>query len=141
MKTSEHLATFFWPFATASPLAGVGPANVHNRDPKEFSLVSGALRPSATECWPWPTRNVVFCQLVPWECDYSKEKTNVKRTFRRSSFLVTRLLANMGVESATPILSRFSIPVDATKAEQRWSYGLYLDQPEEWDNPYRAFRW
>jgi len=23
----------------------------------------------------------------------------------------------------------------------RWSEGLYLDQPEEWDDPYRFFRW
>jgi hypothetical protein len=83
----------------------------------------------------------VFCQLVPWQCDYSKEQTNVKRTFRRSSFLVTRLLGNLGVESATPILARFGSPVDPSKAEKRWSDGLYLDQPEEWDNPYRSFRW
>jgi hypothetical protein len=85
--------------------------------------------------------NVVFCQLVPWQCDYSKEKHNVKQTFRRSSFLVTRLLGNMGVEGATPLLARFRSPVDAGKAEKRWLDGLYLDQPEEWDDPYRAFRW
>jgi len=24
---------------------------------------------------------------------------------------------------------------------QRWLDGLYLDQPEEWDLPYRHFRW
>ena len=23
----------------------------------------------------------------------------------------------------------------------RWLDGLYLDQPEEWDDPYRFFRW
>ena len=85
--------------------------------------------------------NVVFCQLVPWQFDYSKEKYNVKQTFRRSSFLVTRLLGNMGVEGATPVLARFSSPVDAAKAEKRWLDGLYLDQPEEWDDPYRFFRW
>ncbi len=86
--------------------------------------------------------NVVFCQLVPWQCDYSKEQTNIKRTFRRSSFLVTRVLGNLGVESATPVLARFSSPVDvAGKTDKRWLDGLYLDQPIDLDNPYRAFRW
>jgi hypothetical protein len=26
-------------------------------------------------------------------------------------------------------------------AEQRWLKGFYLDVPEEWDDPYRFFRW
>jgi len=26
-------------------------------------------------------------------------------------------------------------------ADQRWLRGLYLDVPEEWDDPYRFFRW
>ena len=86
--------------------------------------------------------HVVFCQLVPWQCDYSKEQSNVKRTFRCSSCLVSRVLGNMGVESSTPILARFNSPVEAgNKTDKRWLEGLYLDQPEEWDNPYRSFRW
>jgi serine/threonine protein kinase len=32
-------------------------------------------------------------------------------------------------------------PVNDSKAEMRWLDGLYLDQPEEWDVPYRFFRW
>jgi len=52
-----------------------------------------------------------------------------------------RLLANMGVESATPLLDRFHRPVDGTRIEKRWLDGLYLDQPQEWDDPYRFFRW
>jgi hypothetical protein len=126
----------------AGALAGVGPADVHNRDPKDSQLVSGGAKvvgdgvlASSNEV------NVVFCQAVPWQCDYSKEQHNVKQTFRRASFLLTRLLGNMGVESATPVLARFSKPVDSAKAEKRWLNGLYLDEPEEWDDPYRFFRW
>jgi len=26
-------------------------------------------------------------------------------------------------------------------AEGRWTSGLYVDQPQEWDDPYRFFRW
>ena len=42
---------------------------------------------------------------------------------------------------STPILARFRNPVEASAAEQRWLTGLYLDVPEEWDDPYRFFRW
>jgi len=65
----------------------------------------------------------------------------LKRTFRRAAFAVTRLLANQGVRGSTPILDRFHAPVEAGKSEKRWLSGLYLDQPEEWDDPYRFFRW
>jgi hypothetical protein len=47
----------------------------------------------------------------------------------------------MGVAGATPILDRFSAPVVAGAPEERWLDGLYLDRPEEWDDPYRFFRW
>jgi len=33
------------------------------------------------------------------------------------------------------------VPVAPPSTEGRWSQGLYLDQPEEWDDPYRFFRW
>ena len=66
---------------------------------------------------------------------------NIKRTFRRVSFLANRLLANMGVAGSTPLLARFSSPVDPAKEEKRWLDGLYLDVPEDVDDPYRFFRW
>jgi hypothetical protein len=47
----------------------------------------------------------------------------------------------LGAAGQTPILSRFRDPVEAAKAEKRWLDGLYLDAPEEWDDPYRFFRW
>jgi hypothetical protein len=33
------------------------------------------------------------------------------------------------------------VPVAPPSTEGRWSQGLYLDQPEDWDDPYRFFRW
>jgi hypothetical protein len=33
------------------------------------------------------------------------------------------------------------VPVAPPSADGRWRQGLYLDQPEEWDDPYRFFRW
>ena len=69
------------------------------------------------------------------------EQYNLRRTYRRSSFLVTRLLANMGAAEPTPVLAQFRRSVDAAKAEKRWLDGLYVDVPIEWDDPYRRFCW
>ena len=83
---------------------------------------------------------IVFDQLAPWQFD-AKQPMNVKRTFRRAAFLFSRLLGNMGAGASTPVLSRFRSPVDAARGEQRCLEGLYLDTPEEWDDPYRFFGW
>ena len=85
--------------------------------------------------------NVLFCQLAPWQFGEQPLTPNRKRTNRRTSFLLTRLLANMGVAGSTPLLDRFGAPVTAETPERRWLEGLYLDRPEEWDDPYRFFRW
>jgi hypothetical protein len=114
---------------------------VHNRDPRQLSLVSGGAQTIGNGVLARAAgANVVFCQLAPWEFDYSKQ-FNLKRTYRRASFTLTRLLGNLGAEGATPILARFGNPLDAAKPEKRWLDGLYLDQPEEMDDPYRFFRW
>jgi hypothetical protein len=47
----------------------------------------------------------------------------------------------MGVAASTPLLERFQAPVTAAKPEKRWLDAFYLDQPEEWDDPYRFFNW
>src|SRR5262249_21031877 len=139
MKKQEHVAGFFEPPGKDSPLAGVGPAGVHNRDPREIPLVTGgAVVIGGGVLAKAGKADVVFCQLVPWQFD-QKKQMNLKRTFRRASCLVTRLAGNLGVSESTPIMTRFRSPVE--KGEKRWLEGLYLDVPEEWDDPYRFFRW
>jgi beta-galactosidase len=141
MKSAEHIASFFEPPDAASLLAGVGPADVHNRDPSEFPLISaGAAILGDGILAKTDGANVVFCQMVPWHFDGNKS-SNLKRTHRRAAFVVSRLLANMGGAGATPVLDRFHKSVNAAKPETRWFDGLYLDRPEEWDDPYRHFRW
>jgi hypothetical protein len=138
MKRAEHIAAYFE--ALAAPLEGIGPADVHNRDPRQLPLVSaGAWIVGDGVLAKAKDANVVFCQLAPWQ--FEGPQSNLRRTHRHVSFLVSRLLANLGVASSTPLLDRFHQPVDAAKPEKRWSNGLYLDQPEEWDDPYRFFRW
>jgi hypothetical protein len=141
MKKREHIAAYFKPPGMNSPLAGIGPADVHNRDPRDLPLVSGGAAVVGDGILAKvETANVVFCQIVPWQFE-QKKQMNQKRTFRRASCLVTRLAANMGVAGSTPVLARFRSPVEASRAEQRWLDGFYLDVPEEWDDPYRFFRW
>ncbi|MBN2506171.1 MAG: hypothetical protein JXQ71_05705 [Verrucomicrobia bacterium] len=133
----------------------------------------------------------------PWFFNWPTEQHNLRRTYRRASFLVTRLLANMGVRSSTPLLCRFVTPAGSAApdpgirnggvrlpaasagmsarrpfntnaapapgatetaapgaghpgvrtvphdppSEGRWHRGLYADEPQEWDDPYRFFRW
>jgi hypothetical protein len=114
---------------------------VLNRDPRTLSPVSGGAAVIGDGVLAKAENaDVVFCQLVPWQFD-PKKQMNLKRTFRSCSRLATRLAANLGAGGATPILERFRNGVDASRGEKRWLDGLYLDTPEEWDDPYRFFRW
>jgi len=141
LKNAEHIAAYFEPPGWGSPLVGVGPADVHNRDPRELPLVSSGAKIIGNGVLAEAEgANVVFCQMAPWQFE-DAQQSNLKRTHRRASFLVARLLANLGVASSTPLLERFHRPLDAAQPEKRWLDGLYLDQPEEWDDPYRFFRW
>jgi len=141
MKETEHIAAYFEPSGLNSLTAGVGPADVYSSEPRQLPLIStgdtvvgdGVLARDESV-------NVVFCQLAPWQFDYRKQY-NLKRTFRRTSYLITRLLANMGATGSTPVLERFSNGVESPQAEKRWLEGLYMEEPQEWDDPYRFFRW
>ncbi|MHC4519936.1 MAG: glycoside hydrolase family 2 TIM barrel-domain containing protein, partial [Planctomycetota bacterium] len=140
MRQAEHISAFFAPPTTDSLLVGVGPADVHNRDPRTLPLVSGRAHAFGDGVLAVaPQAKVVFCQLAPWGFEY-RDNFGLKRTFRRTSFLVTRLLANLGAQGRTPLLVRFSTPAEDSEPG-RWLQGVYLDEPEEWDDPYRFFRW
>jgi hypothetical protein len=142
-KKAEHISAYFDAPGLSSLLVGAGPADVHNRDPREFPLITGTAGAAPIGDGVLARaegRNVVFYQLAPWSFGGNMQP-NFRKTYRRSSFLLTRLLANLGVAGSTPLLARFHTPVDAMGSEKRWQDGLYLDQPQEWDDPYRFFRW
>jgi len=65
MKKAEHIASFFAPPGLGSLLAGVGPADVHNRAPRELALVSDGAKIVGNGVLA-QAGNVVFCQLAPW---------------------------------------------------------------------------
>ncbi|MBL7185254.1 MAG: hypothetical protein ISS70_02935 [Phycisphaerae bacterium] len=140
MHRAEHINAYFDPPPANSLLLGVGPADVHNRDPRTIPLVSSGARTAGNGVLAVArAANVVFCQLAPWQFEY-ETNFGLKRTFRRSSVLVTRLLGNLGAAGETPLLSRVSAPIKSNEPG-RWLDGFYLDEPEEWDDPYRFFRW
>ncbi|MEK7475434.1 MAG: glycoside hydrolase family 2 TIM barrel-domain containing protein [Candidatus Coatesbacteria bacterium] len=139
MKSVEHINAVFDPPAPDSPLAGVGPADVHDRSARNIPLVDqGPLAVGDGVLATAFDGRVVFDQLAPWQFEPG-DGLGLRRTYRRVSFLLNRLLANMGAGGATPLLERFGKPAGAK--ETRYLSGLYLDQPIEWDDPYRFFRW
>lgn len=137
---AEHIAAYFGPFANDSPLAGVAPADVHVRDPRPVPLVTGGARVVGDGVLAQlEAPGVVFCQVAPWEFQ-DPARADLRRTYRRLTFLLSRLLANAGVPSSTPLLERFATAAP-TAGPLRCLDGLYADRPEEWDDPYRHFRW
>jgi len=142
MKKAEHISAYFEPFGKESLLAGISPADVHNRDPRNLSLLTRGVTPVGDGVLAQATDlNLVFCQFAPYEIPNPGEQANLRRTYRRASFLLTRLVANLGATGSAPVLERFHRAVQKNQNERRWLEGLYLDQPEEWDDPYRFFCW
>jgi beta-galactosidase len=131
MARKEYISTYFPPFAAHSSFAGISPAEVHNRSPRTLPLIAGGVLAE--------TPNAVFSQLAPWQFAYTADEMNLKRTFRHVSVLTMRLLANLGVSPPTKLLANFAQPVQ--EKDQRWLQSLYADVPQEWDDPYRFFRW
>jgi hypothetical protein len=146
LTKAEHIGAPFDPPMMRAPFVGIGPADVHNRGPRELPLLTGGAKTLGDGVLgnlldaKGQSSSVCFCQFAPWQIE-RQQPPNLKRTFRRTSFLLTRLLANCGVRGATPLLDRFHTPVKVGRPEQRWANGLYLDAPQEWDDPYRFFRW
>lgn len=115
-RQDEHIAAYFEPFGYHSLIAGIGPADVHNRDPRVLPLVTEGADMVGNGVLAWRAKPaVVFCQLVPWRFNYQRQY-NVKRTYRRAAFTVTRLAANLGVPATTPLLARFATPAAATES-------------------------
>jgi len=141
MKRAEHISTVFEPDDLRSLLMGVSPADVHLREPREVNLVTHGARILGDGVLAQGEKvNIIFCQVAPWQFE-ARDQVNVRRTYRRTAFLLARLLGNLGASAPTPILERFHRPVTADESQKRFLAGLYMDQPVEWDDPYRFFRW
>ena len=120
-EEKEHINAYFKPPSLHSLLAGVSPADLHSREPRQLPLVTGGadlgeifgdgvIAESANE-------RIAFLQMVPWQYDHSNEKYNVKRTFRHASVALSRILGNMGVTFQSPVVERFSRPHEELEAD------------------------
>jgi hypothetical protein len=81
-----------------------------------FRLVEGPYAPDSQDSAGQTSENLMpnpnFEEgIEPWFFRWPMEQQNLRRTYRRTSFLLTRLLANLGVPADTPLLSRFAVPV------------------------------
>jgi hypothetical protein len=149
MTQAEHIAAYFEAPVAGSLLAGVGPADVQNRDPRELPLIAtGATVLGDGVLAKANGANVLFCQLPPQSVSAAgggapafPGQANLRMTYRRASFELGRLLGNLGVSAQTPLLARFSSPTAPDGSEKRWLGAFYIDTPVDWDDPYRFFGW
>ena len=129
MKKAEHIAASIVPAKPDSLFAGVAPADVYTRDAREIPLVAGGATPLGDGILAeGPAGHVVFCQIAPWQYDYNAKNGAawqldnkdhyIKWTYQRSSFLLSRLLGNMGAGAATLLLDRFGKPALAGESIQ-----------------------
>src|SRR5262249_17969439 len=78
MKNADHIAAYFRPADKDTWLAGVAPADVHNRDPRELPLVTGGAEVVGDGVLAHAQGlDATFCQLVPWQFD-AKKQMNLK---------------------------------------------------------------
>lgn len=153
MKDEEHIAAWFAPFDADSLLAGVSPADVHNAAPRKMPLLTGDGAIGDGVLGQVPETHIVFSQMLPWDLLTAEQAQqqpgdepgsvtkhhNLKRTYRRASFLTARLLANMGVAAPTPIVERFSAPLagaEGASVVRNGDFSLDGDNdgvPDGWD--------
>ena len=111
MKKAEHIAAYFDPFDAQLAVRGSRAGGCPQpRPPGAAPRSRREPRSSATASWPGRRASTSSSASSCPGSSTTARKPNVKRTYRRASFLVSRLLANMGVDAATPILARFLLP-------------------------------
>ena len=107
-------------------LAGISNSELHWRtQPTLAAIQDNDGSDAALRVMPIGRGVVIFCQAAPWMFDYQKQPY-LRTTYRRSTFLVSRLLHNLGAAGSQAFAGKES---------------LYLQTPEAGDDPYRYYRW
>ncbi len=110
-KKAQYVCGSYSVPALDGPFAGIAPADLYNRDPRQLPLVSGVAATLGDGVLAKAdSASVVYCQLVPWQFDYAKT-AGLKPTFQRASFALGRLLGNMGIRPETPLLANIRDPL------------------------------
>lgn len=137
---SKEQPTISKPFdGTTSPeFSGISSADLHWRTAPTIAALSTSASPHpALAVLRRGKGRIVLCQAAPWMFDYPKHPC-LRTTHRRTTFLVARLLANLGAHADCPILNRFAKRPDTGTP---WLGALYPQDPVAEDDPYRYYRW
>jgi hypothetical protein len=95
---------------------GLSNAETHFRDFRDLALLSGvptADRQGLLAETDLGKGKVAFCQVAPWMFDparYPHDRT----TYRRTAFMLGRILSNLGAPMETPLLSNWNTPAMVT---------------------------
>ena len=82
-------------------------------------------------------RRVTVClQIAPWDFD-DADTPYTRTSYRRSSFTIAKILANLGADFHNPIIDIVSNPPQ----EKAWLNSYYIQEPKAEDDPYRYYRW
>jgi beta-galactosidase len=97
MEQAEYINAYFSPPPLSSPFVGIGPADVHNRDPRILSLLCEGCDALGGVLGQARQYNIVFCQLLPWHF--------VKRPHDLPEFRVTSEEAYEGKHCAEIVMA------------------------------------
>ncbi|MBN8215839.1 MAG: beta galactosidase jelly roll domain-containing protein [Spirochaetes bacterium] len=113
VSTGSELSRLI-PDLSSAAYNGLSQAELHWRTRPAFArlLDTDATSSAALRATTAGASTLVLCQVAPWDFDAAK-KPYLRPTFRRSAFLVSRLLANLGAPSTSPLLSRLRLPAQA----------------------------
>jgi hypothetical protein len=81
--------------------------------------------------------HMVFCQVTP-ELFANPDQPECRESFRRTSYLINRLLLNLGAQSKVSLLP---LLCDEKAKDQAWLHSVYLQTPIDVDDPYRFYGW
>ena len=92
-------------------LTGVSNAELHWRTQLETTALTGEFEVGTPvlRIIPVGAGRVVLCQVAPWMLD-AEAKPYTRTTYRRTVFLISRLLANAGAQFSTPLLDNLRTP-------------------------------
>ena len=89
-------------------LSGISSADVHWRMRQTIPMPEGGTNNNpAVQVFHKGKGVAVLCNVAPWEID-ADAKPYLRTTWRRSAFLVNKLIHNLGATSETPLLDRLS---------------------------------
>jgi hypothetical protein len=94
---------------SAPEFAGISNAELHWRTRPEIAAIEAVDSTScpALKVLKVGKGKVVLCQAAPWDFD-AAQKPYLRTTYRRTAFLISRLLANLGVNAENPLLAKLS---------------------------------